>query len=643
MVIDADTLMQKYPNVSQEEIDKFRTIAYYPAFSEFRFEHRVAELHRMREEEKKHGKQAFLVGPLVQLISVQFLPAVDNLDRNQSFTIYGQIYAEFPDTTSENWIVQDFYNRKSSDAQVLEKDGFLTLITPDCSRWPFNAHMEHARLVVDVYAGDENICAQFGCADDVNDQEHLKWKRIHRGFGSLVLCYSVIPFAIYGRVKVCFIRKQGCTQNVDNHFLKVNGKVVARSCNSFDGYTLFDKKPNEFEEVETSNRGKLNMSRSWVGLSANTSLIIDIHLSEYGTEHEILRKSLDVQIRNDVPCGDDFIIGDICINVSVLWYSPNQGRCFKENSGMLLDSVSSSHELSSQETSKEEDDGDDEMSEFGDTEGPSNISRCWKLCPHLDIPLPSSALQIFSVFIGREKLKALQIYGSIKVLSPPCSYYIFNKEASGAFGLEEGYKTIPVLHGPGVRDDCRTVKMKFDLKDRSSPLYIRGRLKLHWSLFTNSPTWNEKLLCSVVQGEHGFAAVHYALFSEAVQANVQVFCKSKNENVDFSPKVFGSLVAHYSIYDYTSRYNKDFFRIVLFERDQRDPAQVVGTEGVISLARPSLVVPMGSTLIVAANLFGGVSNQGFKEFRIGSSSPLVMEGENYNIYVHVKWWGDVSV
>ncbi|VFQ91145.1 unnamed protein product [Cuscuta campestris] len=267
------------------------------------------------------------------------------------------------------------------------------------------------------------------------------------------------------------------------------------------------------------------MSRSWVGLSANTSLIIDIHLSEYRTEHKILRKSLDVQIRNDVPCGDDFIIGDICITVSVLWYSPTQGRCFKEKSGMLLDNVSSRHELSSQETSEEEDDGDDEMSESddtqsGDTEGPSNISRCWK-CAHLDIPLASSALQIFSVFIGREKLKALQIYGSIKVLSPPCSYYIFNKEASGAFGLGEGCKTIPVLHGPGVRDDCRTVKTEFDLKDLSSPLHIRGRVKLHWSLFINSPTWNDKLLCSVVQGEHGFAAVHYALFSEAVQANVQ--------------------------------------------------------------------------------------------------------------------------
>lgn len=192
------------------------------------------------------------------------------------------------------------------------------------------------------------------------------------------------------------------------------------------------------------------------------------------------------------------------------------------------------------------------------------------------MPIPCALVEIFSIFIGRENFKPLQVYGSVEVSSSRSTFY-FNKEAPDAFGLMEGNKIIPVLDESFIYDDCESLEMKVDLKDIGSCFRIRGYVDWDSRTFEFGTKWLNKQLCSIVEGEHGFAAIHYSIFPEAVQASVGVLCASMNNvsgHADVSPKVYGSIVAQYHNFDYTSQYNKDYYRVVLFQRKPRRFAAV---------------------------------------------------------------------
>ncbi|KAG9137795.1 hypothetical protein Leryth_025996, partial [Lithospermum erythrorhizon] len=144
-----------------------------------------------------------------------------------------------------------------------------------------------------------------------------------------------------------------------------------------------------------------------------------------------------------------------------------------------------------------DDDDDDNGESPVDDESPidesgdvlsSSPNRCsWCLRSHKNKPWSSEAVEIFSVFIGQEKSKAVQIYGSIEVLN----------------GLD----------GSRVFDDCSSLEMKFDIKDVEGCLAIKG------------------------YGQHGgFAAIHYSIFEEAVRVTIKVLLNLKTRSFDVNPK-----------------------------------------------------------------------------------------------------------
>ncbi|CAA0833043.1 Unknown protein, partial [Striga hermonthica] len=291
-------------------------------------------------------------------------------------------------------------------------------------------------------------------------------------------------------------------------------------------------------------------------------------------------------------------------------------------------------EMAHLESDKEES-GDEEMDEVSHREAsPSHLrSASWKLQPQEDRPFSCSAVQIFSVFIGRAKFRPLQIYGSVILSSHIGKSQLFSREAKeDAFKLDEHVKTIPVLDGCQAYDECASVKVKFDLKDTESSLHIKGyvnwdlRGAKHW--VWREPDygrrWFDRQLCSFVQGTNGFAAIYYTLFEEAVQADVEVLCMPKTGNGNAAvvcPRIYGTLVARYNNYDYRTRYNKEYYQIGLFERSREDPVEV-GPRGLVALSRCRVAVPVKSSLVVEANFISdgndGVPHQVLcsREFRI---------------------------
>jgi hypothetical protein len=250
-------------------------------------------------------------------------------------------------------------------------------------------------------------------------------------------------------------------------------------------------------------------------------------------------------------------------------------------------------------------------------------------------------VEIFSVFIGQEKSKMVQIYGSIEVLRDDEELcYIFKRDENEALGLSKNLKSIPIPDGSRVFDDCSSLKMKFDIKDIEGCLAIKGYV--HWAASTLGYSCYEKQLCSLIQGQHGgFAAIHYSIFDQAVRVTIKVLLNLKTGSFDVNPKVWGSLVTQYSHYDYSSRYNKDYYRSVLFKKT-RDHLVQISNDSTIPLSRSTIIVPSYSSLIVNVDLSFGVSDQKLScdkschVIKIGEGFKTV-ETNDYLLRIELDW------
>ncbi|GFQ08400.1 hypothetical protein PHJA_002984000, partial [Phtheirospermum japonicum] len=179
------------------------------------------------------------------------------------------------------------------------------------------------------------------------------------------LRYIAMPFAVYGHVKVEFIHKKLDEENLQSRSLNVKGKVVARYGNhpSEECFTLFEKQcDNEFERVEIDMIkciASMRLSRWWVALPAYSSIVLDVDLSEFGTERKLLKEMVEFPAKKESVSADDFIVdNNILIHVSVGWCSSKpQGR--QESCGMELEDDDDDDD----ESSDDEMSNDDQMDE----------------------------------------------------------------------------------------------------------------------------------------------------------------------------------------------------------------------------------------------------------------------------------------
>ncbi|KAL2895828.1 60 kDa jasmonate-induced protein [Bienertia sinuspersici] len=118
-------------------------------------------------------------------------------------------------------------------------------------------------------------------------------------------------------------------------------------------------------------------------------------------------------------------------------------------------------------------------------------------------------------------------------------------------------KSLPIPDGSRAFEDFNPLEMKFDIKD------VEGRLVI-------KDMWI---------GQH-----------QSCWSLRNVFVNFKSEDADFSPVVCGSVIAEYSCYDYSSGYNKSYFRNILIRKTQNDPIRL-GVDSSIPLSRSMVVVP----------------------------------------------------
>ncbi|KAL6503204.1 hypothetical protein OROHE_023833 [Orobanche hederae] len=660
--VDHIYMLQKYPFVSKEELVEIQETQKYPTFCKTVYESIIRWHSDQRKKQSIMGREGMLTGPLVYLLSAQIQTL--NFDANKPITVFGRIHLEFSDVSCAKSIVHELYGQSCDDPQILVGPSrSLALTSPDYTSETVLVCMSSnvPKLVVDVTVGGERFSGEKLCCTQV---EQVKQEFFYGEFGgSLALRYISIPFAVYGRVEVKFIRKQDHSFDENgSHFIDVKGKVVARYCNTFGRFdseecTLYDK---EFERVTINDkRGMENVriTRPWIAVPIYSSLIIDLDLSECGTDRKLLKEKVQVPI--DKWCGKKIIIDDeYVIALYVAWFYPvPQGRCAydmmeleDESSNDNDDDDDNDDEMSSNGSGSEECD-DEHMSEriSGVASSPSR-RLCRFLHPHGTMPSSSPAMEVFSVFVGREQFEPFRVYGCIEVVSDAFKFQVFRKEADDALDLLHDGKILTLLDGPRVFDECCSLEIKVDLKDFENRLHIKGYVEWDQRDLGGS-SWLEKQLCSVVQSNLGFAAIHYSFFPRAVQATIGIFCTAKKHGNDDNiyPEFYGSIVARYGSYDYTSQYNKDYYQIVIFQRNEGNRAQSQSdSDGLIPLSRSKVVVPLNSSLVIEANLHNNIFSQvlnDYVEFSVGikNGKKMTVDGDGYSIEIglHVKW-GEVS-
>ncbi|KAL6565234.1 hypothetical protein OROGR_002185 [Orobanche gracilis] len=118
--------------------------------------------------------------------------------------------------------------------------------------------------------------------------------------------------------------------------------------------------------------------------------------------------------------------------------------------------------------------------------------------------------------------------------------------------------------------------------------------------------WLDMWMCSVIRGKHGFAAVHYSIFSDAVQAKlkfillVQQSCSGGGSAAAACCQVKGRINVRYRNCRYSTHYEKKHYQSVLFKKSEFVD---LDDGGEIPLSKSLVVVPSNASnlLIVIAD------------------------------------------
>lgn len=225
-------------------------------------------------------------------------------------------------------------------------------------------------------------------------------------------------------------------------------------------------------------------------------------------------------------------------------------------------------------------------------------------------------VEVFSVFIGRRKPEDLNLYGMINFIGCGEFTNLFHREKENPYHLPIGTNFIQ-LEGPnpnrGLKIGYDRFFLYIDLQDVEGHLIIKGCIDSCYEFVERYKHWFDRHHCSVVQSANMdiFAALHYNIFSSPVTAKLKVhffFKEAVPSNSSQHPcRISGSVVAFHSKYDYTTEYEKRYYRSVLFECPESCP--LIRQEGVdfeMELSRVLVTVPTDCSLLIAVDLSCGI-------------------------------------
>ncbi|KAK1391247.1 hypothetical protein POM88_010303 [Heracleum sosnowskyi] len=217
--------------------------------------------------------------------------------------------------------------------------------------------------------------------------------------------------------------------------------------------------------------------------------------------------------------------------------------------------------------------------------------------------LSTELLEIFSISVcaydqdNCPEGKTFSLKGKVECFDCIGSLCIFDSDSEGVSTSGDIVKLVPDL-GRGFVGS--TLKIVTDLKDNQGREVSFGSAIYN---FHNIELWRDKLICSVIRGQNGFAAVHYSIFTDAILAKLSLKVVYNFESGGATGcKVYGSVDTSYSNFNYSTHYAKKYYRSTLFEKKESDALELAGGEKV-PLSKSVVAVPVYGLLVVEAIVY----------------------------------------
>ncbi|XP_074284105.1 uncharacterized protein LOC141608661 [Silene latifolia] len=250
--------------------------------------------------------------------------------------------------------------------------------------------------------------------------------------------------------------------------------------------------------------------------------------------------------------------------------------------------------------------------------------------------------EVFSVFVGGINEKISALCGTISVDDGSLDRYsIYKRDESCKEFLRDNSLVCIEFNYRAIQNSEFYVIL--NLTDPVGMLEVsRGYVCFHLGYFGQNMC--ERRLCSIVPGKHGYAAVHFEVFDNAFEAFVDVKLFAANGDLDIPTSLYGTLVACYSGHNYSTSYEKLYYKSRLIDRPV-DSAVESKTGSEIPMLKSIVVVPARSSLIIEANLNAfGINNvvqsiDGKAEFEINMRDTIskIIRGQDYGIEISVKF------
>ncbi|XP_021716033.1 uncharacterized protein LOC110683946 [Chenopodium quinoa] len=202
-------------------------------------------------------------------------------------------------------------------------------------------------------------------------------------------------------------------------------------------------------------------------------------------------------------------------------------------------------------------------------------------------------MEFFSVsicFYGDDGCKG--VTGQISACDEDEDFVLFD----GALGYHNSHETVnPTGPRRSYRGDHFLISV--DLEDGEGREISCGCVGYD---FSNAHIVYNMRMCSIIRGKHGFAALHYTIFSDAIQSKLKFTLSPVTFFTNVNYQVYGKIVTSYSSYKYSTHYQKKYYRSMVFKKGKEEAVKL----GVIPLSKSVVAVPLNgsSSLIVSAKL-----------------------------------------
>ncbi|VFQ70321.1 unnamed protein product [Cuscuta campestris] len=622
-------LLKAYPNASRQDVVN-RVLASGPSMARSyvntdilgMLDYSLSRISNSRVNEMVKGRKHVEAGPLLNVHSIHVQPK-KGLKKRQ-LAVYGTIRVSYENIRSGERMELDIYNRSAKDADnISSSGGNLTIGVPESllnydDLW---MKLSGTTIEVDLYLKIGGKVFPFAKEDILvgdtteGDMEEVRSKQFHHEVCSATLVYIAMPFAV-----LCQVSVRPSSKDMGG-VVNIAGKIVARYKNTCGNYTsepciLFEKQ-NEFEPVKMNR--KLGMSRAWLGLPAYSSLELDLDLRDIDTNKKLTRR-VELLGENGMHAGEYAVaVDDFAIVVDAALFTfplaGHSGWSDSNNHKKLCSLVEFMLESSSLNNGNL----------WSHDQGGESILK------------PSKLVEFYSIFIGRKKMAALNIFGTVEVsINNNYTHYLFKSNSNDGADIEDSQKVLPLNVTCVSFDDYGMLELKVNLEDVCGKFQNRGFATYELG-FGNHDLWYNTHICSVFPGRDGFCALHYSLFPRACLANIEIIlkCKSFRSGLEM---IYGTAIAHYSNFDYSTKFKKDYFRSVLFKRAEKDPVPLEN-DGKVPLSRSVVAVPMDSSLIIEVD-FCGMSMKDFQSctgtFEIGHRT-FKTETNDYEVEMKLTW------